>query len=150
MKTGPGVTWPTAIASSSCVSVSQCHRSTRSARIKASNTYPLPYSMAPTFRKNRNKGHNPNEAAPALPAWKSTANAGGVISDLRSLLRRTIVSAKTAANPAPKSTSSSCILRNVSITATMPTTARNFDLIAVRASDHNACSTIAMITGLTP
>ena len=38
VKTGPGVTWPTAMASSSCASVSQPSRSTRSARRNASST----------------------------------------------------------------------------------------------------------------
>ena len=38
VKTGPGVTWPTATASSSCRSVSQPSRWTRSARRKARST----------------------------------------------------------------------------------------------------------------
>src|SRR6266850_7221731 len=42
VNTGPGVTCPTATASSSCRSVSQPSRSTKSARRNASNTYPLP------------------------------------------------------------------------------------------------------------
>jgi hypothetical protein len=38
VKTGPGVTCPTAMASMSCASVIQPRRSTRSARRKASST----------------------------------------------------------------------------------------------------------------
>jgi hypothetical protein len=38
VKTGPGVTWPTATASSSCASVSHPSRCTRSARRNASST----------------------------------------------------------------------------------------------------------------
>ena len=38
VKTGPGVTWPTAMASRSWPSVSQPRRTTRSARRKASST----------------------------------------------------------------------------------------------------------------
>ncbi len=38
VKSGPGVICPTAIASRSCASLSQCQRSTRSARRNASST----------------------------------------------------------------------------------------------------------------
>ena len=59
VKTGPGVTCPTATASRSCLSVNQCQRSTKSARRNANKTYPLPKSTAPTFRKNRNNAPRP-------------------------------------------------------------------------------------------
>ncbi len=38
VKTGPGVTWPTAVASSNCCSVSQPNRYTKSARRNARST----------------------------------------------------------------------------------------------------------------
>lgn len=51
--TGPGVNCPTAIASISCVRVSNPFATSSPSR-KANNTYPLPYSMAPIFRKIQN------------------------------------------------------------------------------------------------
>lgn len=51
--TGPGVNCPTAIASINCCLVSK-PVATNSASKNANNTYPLPYRIAPIFKKIRN------------------------------------------------------------------------------------------------
>ena len=51
--TGPGVNCPIAIASMSSCRVNKS-LATSSASKKANNTYPLPYNIAPTFKKVNN------------------------------------------------------------------------------------------------
>ena len=55
VNSGPGVIWPMATASINCWSVSQPRRRTKSARRKASRTYPPPYRTEPILRRVRNK-----------------------------------------------------------------------------------------------
>ena len=75
VKTGPGVTWPAATASMSCPSVSQCNRSTRSARRNASRTYPLPNSTDPILRKTQNSPGRVTVEIAAAPADRGTIGA---------------------------------------------------------------------------
>src|SRR5213593_590575 len=67
VKTGPGVTCPTATASSSCRSVSQWNRCTRSARRSARSTYPLPNSTLPTLANTPKSGQSPTLARESPP-----------------------------------------------------------------------------------
>src|SRR5208337_219198 len=64
VNTGPGVNCPTATASINCFSVSQCRRSTNSARRNASKTYPLPNTTDPTFRNDKNSRTSLDGKAP--------------------------------------------------------------------------------------
>src|SRR6516162_11859124 len=57
VNTGPGVNCPTATASISCFSLSQCRWAMNSVWRKARSTYPLPNTTEPIFRNERNRRH---------------------------------------------------------------------------------------------
>src|SRR5262245_46421116 len=104
VKTGPDVTWPTAIASSNCRSVNQPFRSTRSARRKASSTYPEPNRTEPTLRKNKNNGQRPTGAAEAATVKGNGAAIPRNEADSGGPRRTRIARYNAGSNPAPNRT----------------------------------------------
>jgi hypothetical protein len=122
LNTGPGLTCPTATASSNCACVSQCRRATRSAWRKASCTYPLPKMTAPNFRKTKN---NPSKVTGTTPADAAATGKTGLIpagvdSGPAQKLPSFTASRAVAANPQPNKTKRISMLR---IAATVASTA---------------------------
>ena len=167
VKTGPGVTCPMATASSSWRSVNQCRRSTRSARRKASSTYPLPNNTAPILRKIKKSGPSAIDTGVATAACAATRPAVGMDNAFGAAAtgasaRCGVTSAPcparidvtfratTAHTPARASTKSSFTPFAAATVAPMAMIASARVFNAVRPSPNNAWATTAMTTGLTP
>src|SRR5487761_297142 len=102
VNSGPGVIWPTAMASTSLPTVSRPRADTRSWRRKANRTYPLPNTTTPSFKNSsataavRGRTRWWAAANQPVPSSGITAAAGGRRAR-RWKLRQT---ADTAAAPA--------------------------------------------------
>src|SRR6185437_2471869 len=159
VNTGPGVTWPTATESSNCCSLSQCSRTTKSARRKASNTYPLPKSTDPILRNVRNSRQNVNGFAAAPKSGPRRKTDCGFHRPLAcksmkaelgldfSFLHQT---GMAASNADTISVRRLFTLHALMIAASTPTAASHGVLIPLRANFQNACTITATTTAFTP
>ena len=144
VNTGPGVICPAATASRSWASLSQPRASTRSARKKATSTYPLPNSTLPIFRKTRKMPPVVTLGAVAAASAGSpatTAGAPALPGDER------LAAARAAA---PPSTASSGTPRAHVSTAASPIATSPALFTATRARLKSACATMATMTGFMP
>ena len=138
-KTGPGVNCPTAMASTNCVRDNN-PLATNSLSRKANSTYPLPYRIAPIFRKTRKI----RTFASDKKGISSNNKGRTVRRD-----RRTIYNSKIS-SPAPNITTSSFNPAIEATRANTPITHSSTAFNAFFASGNTAARMMAMIPGFIP